>query len=184
MDQGFAAGQNAAANAAYREAFPDRRQVVGRRCYEVSHHYTVPCEQAGESCPLAMSLASGHRGRVLRLHHTSRGEEYVNIELSRLCDASGEIVWFVEKTEPLHVARGVSGRSGLIGRSPAFQHMLELVARVAPSNASVLLQGESGTGKELVAAAVHEASRRAEHPFVVVDCSGHASFAMCSSARA
>ena len=50
--------------------------------------------------------------------------------------------------------------------------MLELIARVAPSDASVLLQGESGTGKELVASAVHEASRRAEGPFVVVDCSG------------
>jgi DNA-binding NtrC family response regulator len=50
--------------------------------------------------------------------------------------------------------------------------MLELIARVAPSDASVLLQGESGTGKELLASAVHEASRRAEGPFVVVDCSG------------
>jgi DNA-binding NtrC family response regulator len=50
--------------------------------------------------------------------------------------------------------------------------MLELISRVAPSDASVLLQGESGTGKELLAAAVHEASRRAEGPFVVVDCSG------------
>ncbi|MFZ5505326.1 MAG: sigma-54 interaction domain-containing protein, partial [Pseudomonadota bacterium] len=61
---------------------------------------------------------------------------------------------------------------GLIGRAPAFQRMLELVSRVAPSEASVLLQGESGSGKELVAQAVHDASRRADKPFVVVDCSG------------
>ena len=72
----------------------------------------------------------------------------------------------------MHVARGVSDHRGLIGRSPAFQRMLEMIARVAPSDASVLLQGESGTGKELLATAVHEASRRAEGPFVVVDCSG------------
>jgi len=60
---------------------------------------------------------------------------------------------------------------GLIGRSGAFQHMLGLVARVAPSQASVLLLGESGTGKELLARAVHEASGRAQRPLVAVDCS-------------
>jgi transcriptional regulator with GAF, ATPase, and Fis domain len=49
--------------------------------------------------------------------------------------------------------------------------MLALVARVAPSLATVLLLGESGTGKELVAQAVHDASPRATKPLVVVDCS-------------
>ena len=161
-----------AANAAYRRSWPEARSVIGRTCYDVSHHYSVPCDRAGESCPLARSLQSGQRERVLHLHHTPRGEEYVDIELSPVRDAAGEIAWFIEKMEPLHVARGVSDRRGLIGRSPAFQRMLELIARVAPSDASVLLQGESGTGKELLASAVHEASRRAEGPFVVVDCSG------------
>jgi transcriptional regulator with PAS, ATPase and Fis domain len=161
-----------AANAAYRRSCAHGRDVVGRTCYDVSHRYSVPCDRAGESCPLARSLQSGQRERVLHLHHTPRGEEYVNIELSPVRDADGEIAWFIEKMEPMQVARGVSDHRGLIGRSPAFQRMLELVARVAPSEASVLLQGESGTGKELVASAVHEASRRAQGPFVAVDCSG------------
>ncbi|ANQ84402.1 sigma-54 interaction domain-containing protein [Azoarcus olearius] len=161
-----------AANAAYRASCAGGGEVIGRTCYEVSHRYSVPCDRAGESCPLARSLASGQRERVLHLHHTPRGEDYVNIELSPLRDASGEIAWFIEKMEPLAVARGEAGGHGLIGRAPAFQRMLELVMRVAPAEASVLLQGESGTGKELVAAAVHRASRRAERPFVVVDCSG------------
>lgn len=161
-----------AANAAYRATFGGGRTVVGRTCYEVSHQYSVPCDRAGESCPLARSLSSGQRERVLHLHQTPRGEEYVNIELSPLRNAAGEVSWFIEKMESLQVARGVSDHRGLIGRSPAFQRMLELVARVAPSEASVLLQGESGTGKELVATAVHAASLRAESPFVVVDCSG------------
>ncbi|NMG70368.1 sigma-54 interaction domain-containing protein [Parazoarcus communis] len=161
-----------AANAAYRANFSTGRSVVGRACYEVSHHYSVPCDQAGETCPLARSLKSGQRERVLHLHHTPRGEEYVNIELSPVRDGEGAIAWFIEKMEPMHVARGLSDHRGLVGRAPAFQSMLELVARAAPSDASILLQGESGTGKELVANAIHEASRRAERPFVAVDCSG------------
>ena len=159
-----------AANAAYRRQFSAQTSVVGRTCYEVSHHFSVPCDQAGESCPLARSRESGQRERVLHLHHTPQGESYVNIELVPLRDASGEQAWFIEKMEPLRVAQGQPAAQGLIGRSPAFQRMLELVSRVGPSQASVLLLGESGTGKELVAQAVHEASSRAAKPLVVVDC--------------
>ena len=158
-----------AANAAYRRHFSPHESVVGRTCYEVSHHFNVPCDQAGESCPLARARASGQRERVLHLHHTPRGESYVNIELVPLRDASGEQAYFIEKMEPLRVAQGQPAAQGLIGRSAAFQRMLELVARVGPSQASVLLLGESGTGKELVAQAVHEASPRAANP-LVVDC--------------
>ncbi len=161
-----------AANAAYLELFSNGDSVIGRTCYEVSHHYRAPCNRSGEPCPLTKSLQSGQRERVLHLHHTPHGEEYINIELSPVCDASGKVTFFVEKMEPLSVARGVSDHRRLTGRAPAFLRMLELVARAAPSDASVLLQGESGSGKELVAVAVHEASHRAERPFVVVDCSG------------
>ncbi len=160
-----------AANAAYRRQFSPERSVVGRTCYEVSHHFSVPCDQAGESCPLAMARTSGQRERVLHLHHTPKGEEYVNIELSPLRDASGAQAFFVERMEPLKVAQGQPEAQSLIGRAPAFQRMLALVARVAPSQAAVLLLGESGSGKELVAQAVHQASKRAHNPLVVVDCS-------------
>ncbi|SBT03210.1 Sigma54 specific transcriptional regulator, Fis family [Candidatus Accumulibacter aalborgensis] len=161
-----------AANAAYRANWVDQTEVVGRKCFEVSHRYTVPCDQAGESCPLQRSLQSGQRERVLHLHYTSHGESFENIELSPIRDASGTIVYYVEKLEPLPRAPSLGDVQGLIGRSPAFVKMMELVARVAPSDASVLLQGESGTGKELVANAIHQLSRRAKHPFVAVDCSG------------
>ena len=160
-----------AANAAYRRQFSPERSVVGRRCYEVSHHFAVPCDQAGETCPMAQSRLSGQRERVLHLHHTPQGETYVNIELSPLPGDDGTPAFFVEKMEPLRVAQGQPSAQGLIGRSDAFQRMLGLVARVAPSRASVLLLGESGTGKELVARAVHEASPRAARPLVAVDCS-------------
>ncbi|NUN62480.1 MAG: PAS domain-containing protein, partial [Burkholderiaceae bacterium] len=166
-----------AANAAYRRQYAQGAPVVGRTCYEVSHHSTVPCDQAGETCPLARSLHSGQRERVLHLHHTPRGEDYVQIELLPLRDASGRAQYFLEKMEPLPVAQGHAGSDvgdgvvgGMLGRSPPFQAVLELIARVGPSLASVLLLGESGTGKELAARAVHEASPRAGRPLVVVDC--------------
>lgn len=159
-----------AANLAYRSQFSPRASMIGRTCYEVSHHFSVPCDQAGESCPLGRARESGQRERVLHLHHTPQGESYVNIELVPLRDASGEQAYFIEKMEPLRVAQGRPAGQGLVGRSVAFQRMLELVARVGPSQASVLLLGESGTGKELVAQAVHDASPRAAHPLVVVDC--------------
>ena len=161
-----------AANEAYRQNWMGTADVVGRKCHEVSHRFTVPCDQAGESCPLQRSLRSGQRERVLHLHHTSRGEAFENIELSPIRDASGEIAYYIEKLEPLPGARTLEHAQGLIGRSPPFLAMMELVARVAPSNAAVLLQGESGTGKELVASAIHQMSRRADGPFVAVDCSG------------
>ena len=62
-----------AANAAYRGQFSPRSSVIGRTCYEVSHRFSVPCDQAGESCPLARARASGQRERVMHLHHTSQG---------------------------------------------------------------------------------------------------------------
>ena len=58
----------------------------------------------------------------------------------------------------------------MIGDSPALRRVRELIARVAPSDARVLVTGESGTGKELVAAAVHEGSTRRDRPFVRVNC--------------
>jgi DNA-binding NtrC family response regulator len=57
-----------------------------------------------------------------------------------------------------------------VGRSAAAQRVLDFVARVGPSDATVLLGGESGSGKEMVARAIHRASRRAKAPCVAVNC--------------
>jgi two-component system, NtrC family, response regulator HydG len=62
------------------------------------------------------------------------------------------------------------GLPGLIAQSPAMHAVLDLVARVAPTDATVLIEGESGTGKEVIAKAVHHASKRAARPFVAVNC--------------
>jgi len=58
----------------------------------------------------------------------------------------------------------------IIGSSEAIRHVLELVDRVAPTRATILIQGDSGTGKELVARAIHYRSPRASGPFVAINC--------------
>ncbi|HEY3354583.1 MAG TPA: sigma-54 dependent transcriptional regulator [Polyangia bacterium] len=58
----------------------------------------------------------------------------------------------------------------VVGRSEAMLQVYKTAARVAATDATVLIQGESGTGKELVARAIHTASPRAQRPFVAVDC--------------
>ena len=62
--------------------------------------------------------------------------------------------------------------AGVVGEDPAFLRVLDLVARVAPTDAAVLLLGESGTGKEVIAELVHRNSRRRDGPFVAVNLGG------------
>mgnify|MGYP000680094291 CR=1 FL=1 len=59
---------------------------------------------------------------------------------------------------------------GMVGKSPAMQHLLSEIALVAPSEATVLIHGDSGTGKELVARAIHASSARSEKPLVTLNC--------------
>jgi DNA-binding NtrC family response regulator len=59
--------------------------------------------------------------------------------------------------------------SNIIGRSEPMLHIFDLVAQVAPSRSTILLQGESGTGKELIAKAIHMNSTRRDRPFVPVN---------------
>ena len=69
--------------------------------------------------------------------------------------------------------RGLRDRfrlENVVGRSEAMLQVYKTAARVASTDATVLIQGESGTGKELVARAIHTASPRASGPFVAVDC--------------
>ena len=63
-------------------------------------------------------------------------------------------------------------RSNIIGKSPALMNVLNMVGRIAKTNASVLITGESGTGKELVAEAIHMNSPRAKKNFVKVNLGG------------
>ncbi len=73
------------------------------------------------------------------------------------------------------VPAAVADRFGRVyGKSVAMRELFATLARAAPSDATILIEGETGTGKEVVARAIHEKSRRARGPFVVLDCAAAA----------
>jgi two-component system response regulator HydG len=161
-----------AVNRAYKTTYSLERKAVGRRCYAVSHHLEVPCDLAGEACPLQAAMDSDKRARALHVHYTSRGEEYVNVEIAAIRNDAGEVLFLVEHMHKPRIRLAAIPGEGLVGRSKAFMQLIQRIQRVAPSQTAVLLLGESGTGKELAAQAVHQASGNPDGPFVPVECSG------------
>lgn len=69
------------------------------------------------------------------------------------------------------VVRRLGPGGKFVGQSEAMRRVLELVQKVAPSKASVIVTGQSGTGKEMVARAIHQLSPRRDKPFVAINCS-------------
>jgi len=112
-----------------------------------------------------VALPDGRRGYVLlrTAHLPGRGDGPGGIAI-----ILGDVT---EVTELLRETSGQGRFGGLIGGDHRMRRLYDLIARVAPTEATVLIRGESGTGKELVARAVHERSVRAGGPFVSVNCS-------------
>jgi DNA-binding NtrC family response regulator len=69
-----------------------------------------------------------------------------------------------------HRLRMAEGDSQLVGSGPAMDSLRKLIAKVAPTESSVLIRGETGCGKELVARAVHDSSLHADKPLVAINC--------------
>ncbi len=147
-------------------------ELLGRPCYQVSHCYSKPCPEMGESCPINDSLAHGEPSRMVHVHHTPRGPEHKEIFIYPVTGTAGQVSAFLEVIRPIPTAAARPTGRRMVGRSPAFNRTLELARRVASRPTPVLVLGETGTGKELLAHAIHEMSDRTEGPFVPVDCSG------------
>ena len=96
------------------------------------------------------------------------------VDIPRLKSVLANVVRRRELREEIEALRGTLRTLGhfgpLIGASPAMQAVYDMIARVAPTEATVLVQGESGTGKELVAQTLHQLSRRRKEPFVALNC--------------
>lgn len=114
-----------------------------------------------------LSMIANLIGQTIHLHRV------IARDRQRLLDESRRL----EKQLETGAVAGVKGSSksktgahGIVGDSPQIRSVLDKIAIVAKSNATVLLRGESGTGKELFARAIHELSPRAKGPFVKVNC--------------
>jgi len=83
-------------------------------------------------------------------------------------DNARHVEWLEGENQRLQEEIGIE--HNMVGESPAIRAIHERIAKVAPTNSTVLITGESGTGKELVARAIHENSSRAGQPFVAINC--------------
>jgi DNA-binding NtrC family response regulator len=122
-------------------------------------------------------LLTGHTGAETAAAALNRGaSDYLTkpIDSSRLKSILENVARVYDLADRIRDLCEEACRGGhfgrLIGRSTPMQEVYELIARVAPTEASVLVTGESGTGKELVAETLHELSRRSKGPFVAVNC--------------
>lgn len=161
-----------AANRRYAEAYGvTPATIVGRHCYAVSHHTTRPCHENGEQCPHRALFERGDAIEVLHTHyHADAQPERTRIRGHALRGADGEL-YLGEQLYPLEADAGSDCDAlQMIGQSPAFLACVDNLARVADSEASILLYGESGVGKELAARFIHARSQRAGGPFIVINC--------------
>ncbi len=101
-------------------------------------------------------------------------EKPLDLDVFRnIINRAAETVMLREQNESLKgQVDAAFGFEGIIGESPAIRKIIELIRQVGPSNLPVLITGESGTGKELVAAAIHNQSKRAGKKYVAFNCAG------------
>lgn len=160
-----------AANRAYREAYSVKNgELLGKCCYQVSHHSDRPCHLNGEDCPHQQVFKTGKTHEVLHIHYDHAGEpEKVRIMGHSVRGARGEALLgeSIHRLQP--VGEDVSNNQ-MVGSSPSFLRVVEQLGRAAETQASILIEGESGVGKELAARFVHDRSPRRHKEFVSVDC--------------
>ena len=159
-----------AANRAYLERFGrHQNEVVGQYCYKVSHRSDVPCSQHGELCPLEEVFRLKRQTQVMHVHYDADGqEEFVQLRATPVFSNEGEVLYMGETIQPISPI--VEDDNALVGHSGPWLHLLGLLQRAAPTDATVMLLGESGVGKERVAEYLHQFSKRLSGPFMVLDC--------------
>ena len=119
-------------------------------------------------------MISGHGTIATAVEATQRGAfDFLEkpLDSDRLLVTVRNALAHAELVDENTRLRGASeSRFTMVGDSPALQNVRDLIAKVGPTSARVLITGDNGTGKELVARALHEASPRRDQPFIEVNC--------------
>jgi Nif-specific regulatory protein len=122
---------------------------------------------------------SGRVSGAIYVENRSRAGAFTSRELGLLTVAGRLAASYMHQfgllADPPHRAAAVfldSERAGddIVGRAPEVRALRDEIRRIAPTDATVLIEGETGTGKELVAAALHSYSGRRDGPFVAINC--------------
>jgi DNA-binding NtrC family response regulator len=118
------------------------------------------------------------KGHLLRDLHSTNGTFLDGAEIKEAYIRPGSIITvgtvqlkfqpFEERIEILPSEKDALGE--MVGSSLKMREIFGLIERIAPTEATVLVEGETGTGKDLVARTIHDLSKRKDKPFVIVDC--------------
>jgi Nif-specific regulatory protein len=119
-----------------------------------------------------------HKLGVLYLDTTIAGDQFNRDHLQLVTAISGIAAVAIEnarhfewlQTENERLLADVNIEHNMVGEGPAMQRVYHFISKVAPTDSTVLIAGESGTGKELAARAIHRNSKRAQKPFMAVNC--------------
>ena len=136
-----------------------------------AYHSTMQ-QTGGEDAPVVM--ISGHGSLETAVESLKKGAfDFVTkpIDLNRLLLTTKHALdhkSLVQETKVLR--KKVGSKNQMIGESPAIMHVREIIEKVGPTEARVLITGSNGTGKEVVAHLIHESSARAKGPMVEVNC--------------
>lgn len=151
-----------------------KEQAVGQLCSEVFK--SNKCER---DCPLRQTLRT-RTPLINRPGCLIRGDGQrvpISVSTAIMTDEQGRITGGAETFRDLseiedlrQQLQGKSSFGSLISSSPAMVRLIQTLPAYAESLSTILIQGETGTGKEVLARALHEASSRAEGPFVAVNC--------------
>jgi Nif-specific regulatory protein len=153
-------------------------QVLARTCGERVVVWLEPEDQSGISVLAAPLVVRDEVAAVVYLESSGGERRFDEGHLQLLTAVAGMAAvawenatilgWLQEENERLQSALKIE--HGMVGVSVKLRDLERQIAKVAPSNSTVLILGESGTGKELIARALHRNSLRAAGPFVAINC--------------
>jgi len=152
----------------------NRREILGEPCATI-----FGGEKAQEVCSMHDTIVNGQprSSRQGKMMTRDGGSIPIRANYIALRNEKGTIVGglttFHDLTLVQQLKQAMRDRytfHDMIGRSPAMQKILDMINVVATADATILIEGATGTGKDLLAKVIHSASRRADQPFVKVNC--------------